>query len=243
MVIFMKQEIIRIDLKGVNCYLGKREEGFILFDTGGHITLDKEFTNRREELMSFLEKAGCRPGNLKAIVLTHGDNDHVANAAYLRDKYQSIIAMHQDDMTLVNQVTLNKIMESFHYRSIIYKIVFKLMRKQITKIMERVLKDFIEFKPDIILQEGDSLSPYGFMGDVLHLPGHTAGSIGVLCEGGELIAGDIFANMKKPCVAPNAIDFKELKKSVKNLNKMKITKIYPGHGSPFMAYEVGIGNR
>jgi hydroxyacylglutathione hydrolase len=44
----MKMEIIQIDLKSVNCYLGKQEDSFILFDTGGHIIMDKEFTNRRE---------------------------------------------------------------------------------------------------------------------------------------------------------------------------------------------------
>lgn len=90
----MKQEIIRINLNGVNCYLGKSEEGFVLFDTGGPLILDKRFTNRRDELEDQLMKAGCKPGNLKAIIITHGDNDHVGNAAYLQEKYKTVIAMH-----------------------------------------------------------------------------------------------------------------------------------------------------
>ena len=41
----MKQEIIRNDLNGVNCYLGKEGNSYILFDTGGHLTLDETFTD------------------------------------------------------------------------------------------------------------------------------------------------------------------------------------------------------
>ena len=56
----MKPEIIRIDLEGVNCYLGKENGNFILFDTGGHLFLDKIENNRRQALINGLEKAGCQ---------------------------------------------------------------------------------------------------------------------------------------------------------------------------------------
>ena len=82
-------QIIRIDLNGVNSYLAKYENGFILFDTGGHIVMDQQFTNRRELLLQGLEKAGCTADSLKLIVLTHGDNDHSCNAAYLREHFNT----------------------------------------------------------------------------------------------------------------------------------------------------------
>jgi glyoxylase-like metal-dependent hydrolase (beta-lactamase superfamily II) len=237
---YMKQEIIRIDLNGVNCYLIKSEEGFVLIDTGGQLTLDKEYTNRQEKLMAQLEEAGCIPGNIKAIILTHGDIDHTANAAYLRDHYQTIIAMHEKDIDLVENTTLEMMMESFHYRSLILKILFFLMKKPIQKLSAKTLKDFTKFTPDVILQEGDDLSEYGITARVIHLPGHTAGSIGVLMESGELIAGDLFANNRKPGLAPNANDFKQLKHSTKKLEALHITKIYPGHGDPFEAKDLKI---
>jgi len=235
----MKQEIIRIDLNGVNCYLIKSEESFVLFDTGGQLALDKEYTNRQEELITQLEKAGCMPGNIKAIILTHGDIDHTANAAYLRDHYQTIIAMHEKDIDLVENITLEMMMESFH-RSLIIKIVFFLMKKPIQRLSVKTLKSFTKFTPDVILQEGDNLSEYGIAAKVIHLPGHTAGSIGVLTESGELIAGDIFANMKKPGFAPYANDFKQLKHSAKKLEALHVTTIYPGHGKPFQAADLKI---
>lgn len=237
----MKQKIVHIDLNGVNCYLSKTDEGFILFDTGGHLLLDKEYSDRQEELIKSLEKAGCMPGDLKAIVLTHGDNDHSGNAAFLRDKYGAVIAMHSDDVNLVEDLTMDKMMESFHFRTIPYKIVFRLMKKQIIKITTKNLNGFMKFKPDILLKDGDDLLKFGFHAKVIHLPGHTPGSIGILCEGGELISGDIFANMKKPALALNAYDLKQMKKSAAKLKSMNITTIYPGHGKPFAAKDLRIG--
>jgi glyoxylase-like metal-dependent hydrolase (beta-lactamase superfamily II) len=236
----MKQEIIPIDLEGVNCYLGKSEEGFVLFDTGGHLIMDKSFTNRREELTGRMEELGIRPGNLKAIILTHGDSDHAANAAFLREKYKSMIAIHRDDLELVNEVTLNKMMESFRYRSVIYKAIFGLLKNKIEAMTQKVLNDFEQFKPDVFLKEGDDLSAYGFSGKVLHLPGHTPGSIGILSEQGELVAGDIFTNVKKPALAPNAADFRRLEESAARLYSMKITRVYPGHGRPFEVSQEGL---
>jgi Zn-dependent hydrolases, including glyoxylases len=231
----MEQEIIQIDLDGVNCYLGKSEKGFILFDTGGPLVMDKKYRNRRQELLAKLEAAGCRPGNLNAIVLTHGDNDHVTNAAYLREKYHTIIAMHEADLELVNHLTFEKMMESFRYRSPFLTFLFGLLKKKLQKITAKQLEEFTMFQPDVILKDGDSLISYGFLAKVLHLPGHTPGSIGILTDAGDIISGDIWANIKKPVMAPNASDFKKLGNSIDRLMTLPIKKIYPGHGSPFQA--------
>ena len=59
----------------VNCYLIETDTGYILIDTG--------CSNKRTELEKELERAGCKPDNLKLIVLTHGDFDHTSNACLL----------------------------------------------------------------------------------------------------------------------------------------------------------------
>lgn len=234
----MKQEIKMINLKLVNCYLVKTEEGFLLFDTGGPVIMDNPYTDRCTELENQLEKEGCVPGSLKVIVLTHGDIDHAFNAAYLREKYGAIIAMHQEDVELVKNLTIDKMMESFHYRSPILNMIFFFLKKKLRGISVRQLDKFKQFSPDVLLKDGDSLSQYGFDAQVLHLPGHTEGSIGFLAKGGELICGDTFTYIKKAAPAPNAYDFKQLKSSIKKLKSMNISKIYPGHGRPFLASEL-----
>ncbi len=79
----------------VNCYLLKNETRCLLIDTGG--------SNQRFELVKNLESAGCRPGDLKLIVLTHGDFDHTGNAAYLRQKFGAKLAMHAGDAGMLER--------------------------------------------------------------------------------------------------------------------------------------------
>lgn len=229
----MDQEIIRIDLGGVNCYLGKQNSSFILFDTGGHLFMDKVFTNRREKLENILESFGCNAENLKLIVLTHGDNDHTANAAFLRKKYNTKIAMDAADIELVENPSLEKVMSNCKYSSVIFKIVFKLMKKQIVKLSQKIVDDFEKFKPDIIIEENNNLSSFGFDAEILSLPGHTLGSIGILTPNGDIIVGDTLTNIKRPAAAPNAADFKSLFKSINKLKSVNIKTVYPGHGTPF----------
>ena len=75
-------------LGSVNCYLIETDDGFVLIDTGG--------SNKRADLVRALEGAGCKPGNLNLIVLTHGDFDHIGNCAFLREKFGTRAAMHID---------------------------------------------------------------------------------------------------------------------------------------------------
>lgn len=178
----MKQEIIQIDLGGVNCYLLKSDNGFILIDSGGHLIMDKEFSNRLNLLEQELENNGCTPENIKLILLTHGDNDHVCNAAYLRDKYKTKIALHKADCYLVAHLNINDFMHSFHYRSIIFKIVFLLMRNTILNVSIKTVEDFSAFTPDILIDDNFCLSDFGFDGEVIHVPGHTPGSVVILTK-------------------------------------------------------------
>jgi hydroxyacylglutathione hydrolase len=231
----MKQEIIRIDLEGVNCYLGKENDNFILFDTGGHLFFDKKYDNRRETVEKKLDEYGCHATNLKLIVLTHGDNDHVANASYFRKKYNTRIAMHPEDVELVYNPTIEKLMGNCHFHSIVFKLVLLIMKRLIKKMTKKSLEDFDSFKPDLLINEGFNLSEYGFEAKILHIPGHTKGSIGIITEQGDLISGDTFANTGKPQIAPNAYNYKELTKSFERLKSLNINTIYPGHGEPFQS--------
>ncbi len=234
----MAQEIIRIDLKGVNCYLIKAGEGFLLVDTGGHLTMDKEYTDRYTELKAVLEKEECTEGKLKAVLLTHGDSDHTANVTKIKKDFHTVIAMHEKDLELVQKPTLDKVMENSKFRSPVNRVMFFVFNKPIRKLMAKALKDYDAFTPDLFLTEGEELLRYGFDAKILHLPGHTAGSIGILTSQGDLICGDLFANIKMPQPAPNAADFNLMFQSIARLKGQKIKRIYPGHGSPFEAAEI-----
>ena len=229
----MAMKIQWIDLGGVNCYLGCEDGQYVLFDTGGHLILDRTFDDRRAALLEALDKNGCNKENLKLLVLTHGDCDHVASAAYLREKYGLKIAMHQDDVNLVQEPKIDEIMASFRYRSLIYKIAMGMMKKKIRLVMEKTIKALDTFTPDILLKEGDTLKPYGFDAKVLHLPGHTPGSIGILTADNEIVVGDIYYHDKKLQPAVNAMDFDGVYKAIERIRALQVKSIYCGHGMPW----------
>ncbi|MFX0210165.1 MAG: MBL fold metallo-hydrolase [Candidatus Hodarchaeota archaeon] len=214
--ILNEKTIIPIKLGFVSCYLVKTSEGFILIDTG--------FRRKRKDLEKALDNAGCKPGLLQLIVLTHQDFDHTGNAAYIREKYNSRIAMHVEDVEAVER---GDMLWNRKGRNILTRVILKIIL-----IAYRTGK-FEKFSPDIELVQGDDLSSYGFNAIVLHLPGHSKGSIGILTTDGMLFCGDLFMNFKKPNRS-SLVDRKEdLNASIEKLKEYEIDLVYPGHGSSF----------
>ncbi len=200
-------------LVSVNCYLIETDTGYILIDTGG--------SNMRTDLEKELESAGCKPGYLKLIVLTHGDFDHTGNAAYLRKKFGIKIAMHNGDSEMVEHGDM------FWNR----KKPFILIR-----MMVPILFGFGKserFKPDLYIDKGYDLSEYGFDAKVLHIPGHSKGSIGILTADGNLFCGDLLENKDNPVLNSIMDDLTEANTSVEKLKSLEINTVYPGHGKPF----------
>ncbi len=89
------------------------------------------------------------------------------------------------------------------------------------------------FKPDLYIEDGYDLSGYGFDAKVLHLPGHSKGSIGILTTGGDLFCGDLFMNTDKPVPTYLVDDSAELNASIEKLKSLKINTVYPGHDKLF----------
>ena len=89
------------------------------------------------------------------------------------------------------------------------------------------------FKPDLYIEDGDDLSEYGFDAKVLHIPGHSKGSIGILTSGSDLFCGDLLENTDKPALNSIIDDMTAANASVEKLKKLRINTVYPGHGKPF----------
>jgi hydroxyacylglutathione hydrolase len=200
-------------LGSVDCYLVETDAGFVLIDTGG--------SNKRVDLVNELESAGCKPGNLNLIVLTHGDFDHTGNGAFLREGFGTRTAMHYDDSGMVERGDMFSNRESGNA-----------LFRRVVPILFRFAKSD-RFKPDLYIEEGDDLSPYGFDARVLHLPGHSKGSIGILSSGGDLFCGDLLDNAKSPVLNSIMDDLAAAKASVQKLTGLEIHTVYPGHGRPF----------
>ena len=102
-----------------------------------------------------------------------------------------------------------------------------------TASKSKMKKNQIEsFDPELFLQEGDSLEPYGVQASVMELPGHTKGSIGLDVEGRAVIAGDALMHMLRPGAASIYADQEKLKESAKRITALGNRTIYFGHGAP-----------
>jgi glyoxylase-like metal-dependent hydrolase (beta-lactamase superfamily II) len=210
----MPYEITGIYSKIANCYLVKTGTGFILIDTG--------ISFGRGSLVKALEKAGCRPGNLSLVVITHADFDHTGNCVFVRKKYSVKIAVHRLESPAVEtgKMLLNRKRKMGYFNRAMMSLMGLLI--------------FRRFKPDIYLEDGESLSGYGLDARLYHLPGHSQGSIGVLTEEGDLFGGDLLVNGKRPKTSDFYDDTTQLQQSIERLKTLKIKTVYPGHGRPFM---------
>jgi len=218
----MSGAITTIGLSGVNCYLLAAGDGFVLIDTG--------LATKRAELDRRLARAGCVAGRLTLIVLTHGDLDHAGNAAHLRKTSGAGIAVHPDDAGMVETGDTARNRKP------------KPDRMTATGRFIRVMGTAMEltrrggaletFEPDLLVDDGYELDGFGLEARVLHLPGHSKGSIGVLTAGGDLFCGDLLYNWRKPG-APIVDDADAWEASVGRLDGLGVTTVYPGHGRPF----------
>ena len=204
---------VRNLIGSVNCYLIKADKSCILVDTG--------LGGMRKELLKKLEKSDDELENLKLIILTHGDFDHIGSAAFLRKKYGAPIAMHQADsgMAELGDMFWNRKKPNIFMKGLA-ETLFKLNKSD-------------RFLADIFVDEGFDLSKYGISAKILHIPGHSAGSIGVLTSDGSFFCGDLLENRFKPALNSIMDDKEAAQASLEKIMGLNINTVYPGHGRPF----------
>ncbi len=202
-------EIHRIKCGNGNCYIIENGTSGILVDTG-----------KREYLTQVIDT--CKAYNVRLIVLTHPHFDHAENAAQISTALGVPIGMNEKDRNLI---TSNSSQELFA-ETILGKVV-----------LSASLKDFSartmpEFQPDILLNDGDSLAEYGTDANIISLPGHTDGSIGIDVEKKGLIVGDALMNMFYPTVSMLYHNKRDMLESARKISGLGNRTIYFGHGRP-----------
>ena len=199
-------EVIPLRLGTVNAYLLRGEDGSVLVDAGG--------PGAEARLESGLRQAGVQPAQLRLLLLTHGHFDHAGAAAYFQ-RLGVPVALHSADAGAMRPMTGKGLMG---------KLLLAVSGK---------LGDNSGLPAAVKLESLQSLETYGVEAAIVPLPGHTAGSVGVLLPDGALIAGDTFMNFVRPGPAHIAEDFAQMLASLDTLRGRGVTQVYPGHGKPF----------
>ncbi len=110
-------------------------------------------------------------GKPVGILLTHGHYDHILAAEAVREKYGLKLYAHQDEAALLKNPTLN---------------------------LSGYGQNGCRIVPDELLVDGQTFEAAGFQIQVIHTPGHTAGSCcyyfeeeGILVSGDTLFCGSV----------------------------------------------------
>jgi hydroxyacylglutathione hydrolase len=202
--------IHRIDgVRGANAYLVVREEGMLVIDTG--------MPGNARRIAAYVGGLGRNLSDIKLILLTHADLDHVGSAAELKRMTGAKIAIHADDAPILRG-----------------KESFKTLKGPLGFVASLAtrLVPFRPADPDIILTADSEIE--GFR--IVHVPGHTNGSICIYKPGQAIFVGDALRSDSrgnpKPPSRMSSLDDVKARASLAAISALDFDTLLPGHGTP-----------
>ncbi|MEV8093189.1 MBL fold metallo-hydrolase [Kitasatospora sp. NPDC085879] len=169
---------------------------------------------------------GVDPCDVELIVITHGHIDHFGSAAELHRLTGAPVAGHVADL---QPFRTGRVREPY------------LPTGPMGRLMDRNPKLHATaepFEPDILVRGETSLHDFGVNARIMPTPGHTAGSISVLTDDGDLVAGDLVANSfmglipGRPANPPFHDDPQRNLASLREMLALDPTRLHVGHGVP-----------
>ena len=221
-----------MDTSVVQINTGAFTNVFLIRGRTGYVLVDASFPGRADCILAALARHGVAPEDIRLILLTHGHVDHFGSAAALRERTGAPVAIHVLDAEGPRRGT--HVPDSTAPTG---RLLSSLMRlPPLQKSLAAAAGP--AFEPDILFSEGFRLDEYGVAGRVVHLPGHTPGSVSVLLDNGEAIVGDLVMGklmglIPRPGPPIVAWDLERNRESVDKLITLAPRIVYVGHGGPF----------
>lgn len=211
------------EVESICRYLILGDEKAVLFDSGyGYI----DFTGQIRELT-----------NLPLIVInSHGDPDHALGSYLFPQVY-----LHYGDFEYLMKLDKNKVEK----RGTIEYRLKKLPGLADEMKIEQYTKPNLGNTEFLFLEDGMCFDLGGITLKVIHIPGHTPGSVALFCEEkGWLFSGDSvdYYNIFYQSGLGHHMPFKVYVNSLRKLEKLvpRISNIYPAHGqTPIPASAIG----
>lgn len=196
----------------MTCYVLRGRKGDMLIDTGIPLIYKR--------LIEYIN-----PYDIRYILLTHAHTDHDGNTARIWKELNAEIFLGERDRELVGHFERQPVKAtSSRYR----------VRNIQQNVCGRMrMFSSAPYTPDILLgNDRNILREYGFDAELIPLPGHTLGSVGVFSEG-VLYCGDAFtAIWGKPDITPHAVAPAAMARSLKSILELSPEWLATGHGLP-----------
>jgi hydroxyacylglutathione hydrolase len=187
------------------------------------------------ELLEALGKVGVAPADIDLVLNTHGHPDHTAGNATLKQNGHPEICIHEEDALYLEDHAAA--FDRFHAPVTTAFLGPEAVAAEKAGFVQGLGPDMAV---DRRLRDGDSLDlGKGVKIHVVHLPGHTLGSVGFLLEEeGVLIAGDSMPGAGTPdgCL-PLIIDIPAYRESLERLTGLPIQTLHTTH--PFRGIHTG----
>ncbi len=221
----------------VNVYLAEGPEGLTCIDVGPR-------TKRAQEaLREGLEEAGLRLTQVRRILITHAHVDHCGLAGSLAREAGAEVWTHPWNVPVLTDDPQARAPRDAFYAEVYRKAAVPEEVQRQAQALYRGLRYFTEpVEVHRAVDEGDEISLGGEVWQVLHLPGHSGGLVGlwhperrVLLASDHLLR-DITSN---PLLEPPPEEGKARRKSLREYLaslrrtlEMDVRLALPGHGEP-----------
>ncbi len=205
----MHHQILSVRSPFVTFHVLRQGNALYLIDTG--------FVGGRRLLRRALQERGWSGIPIAGIILTHGHIDHIYNAAAFARDFGAWIAAPRLDA--------NHCAGRHAYRG----------TARVCGWLESLSRTIFPWKPfevDLWMDDGTSLPKSGLT--AFHLPGHTAGHMGLYHpEMHLLLCGDLVASPARGAILPPAIFNSEpgkIPSSIGRALSLKLEGVVPSHG-------------
>lgn len=192
---------------------------YVIKGKNGDLLIDTAHVGSSSAITKWIKRNNF---NIKWILFTHGHFDHTDNAKTFKALYGAKIIMHKKDYNLYLGIDKRPIYPSSKKYSLLARHCNKILSKHKKKICSI----------DYLIDDNDSdfLRKLGFDADIIMLPGHTDGSIGIL-QDDILYAGDACSAVKGVYYTQMiGINIEKLLESNKKILGINPRIICPGHG-------------
>ncbi|MEU8928037.1 MBL fold metallo-hydrolase [Kitasatospora sp. NPDC048545] len=168
---------------------------------------------------------GVDPADVSLIVITHGHIDHFGAAAELHRLTGAPVAGHIADL---GPYRSGRVREPY------------LPTGPMGRLMARNRNLHVRaepVEPGVLVRGETSLEDFGVAARIMPTPGHTAGSVSVLTDDGDLVAGDLVAASfmglipGRPANPPFHDDPRQNLASLRRMLALDPTALHVGHGT------------
>ncbi len=203
-----------------------------LVEEAGELTLiDAGVSGQWADLLAELAAMGRSVSDIRGIVLTHGDGDHVGFAERLRRDHGVPVHVHEADAALARGETKKSAATGPMKVGPLLRFLWYAGRRgglRTTPISEVVT-----------VADGQTLELPGSP-RIIHLPGHTPGSIAIhvpsvdaIFVGDAMTTGHVLTGATGPQPAPFTMEPSAALASLARLEGIGASWVLPGHGAPW----------